>query len=257
MKTIRLFVILIAFSLQAQEEDERVVKEKYPTSFAFQFSGLLNNKFIESSPISLLNDTVISSIGMNYGFSFGGIIRRQFTDALGIEIGLKHNKRFFNVSGTVLDTNVTYKTDFAFTNYELPVMGLVFIQFSKEVFASAGLGFTAIYKPSSVYVQVNDVPVKRSFSFEGYAYQKFGFNANAQFGFEWRSERSGIFYIGGAASIPTSPLFSFVSVYRSPNEGVRVQQGEFVRSPFFSIDLRYYFPKVKNKGVQPNKGPIE
>ena len=257
MKFIWVILLFIALPILSQEKADDNEREKFPTSFAIQIRGLAHNRFSEASTLTLTNDTVISSIGMRNGFSFGGVIRRQYTDELGIELGLIHNKRYYNLASSPTDTNVTYTSDFAFTNYELPVKGLVFVKFSQSVFANVGLGMTALYKPSSVYVQVNDLPVKRSVSFEGNAYRKFGFNVDAQIGVEYRTRNSGTFYLGGSASIPTSPLFAFISVYRSQNESVRVDQGEFVRSPYFTLDLRYYFPKIRNKGDQPNKGLLD
>lgn len=250
--------LFFAVSVFAQEDElEKKEREKFPTSFALQFRGLANNGFIENAPITLNNDTVISSIGMNTGFSFGGIIRRRYTESLGIELGINHVKRFYNLTGSLIDSNFNYSGRYAFTNYELPISGVVFIKFSKKVFSSVGLGMTTIYKPSSVLKLHVDDAQKKSYTFEGNAFRKFGFNINAQFGFEYVSEQKGTFYIGGSASIPTSPLFAFISVYRDPSHGIRTDQATFVRSPYFSIDLRYFFPKIKNAGPQPIQGPIE
>ncbi len=251
------FLFLSTCAWAQDEELNKKEREKYPTSFALQIRGLTNNRFIEPNEISLNNDTVISSIGSRYGFSFGGIIRRRYTESLGIELGLHHVKRYYNVSGSLPDSNLNLSGRFAFTNYELPINGLVFVKFSEEFFANVGLGITTIYKPSSILKQLEDKTVNKSFSFEGYAYRKFGFNINAQAGIEYKTEKSGTFYFGAAASIPTSPLFAFISVYRNPENGIRTDQGTFIRSPYFSVELRYYFPKIKNTGQQPNRGPIE
>lgn len=257
MKITWIILLFVAIPVLSQERADENESEKYPTSFALQIRGLAHNRFVEPSILTQTNDTVISSIGMRNGFSFGGVIRRRYTDELGFEIGLIHNKRYFNLSSSPTDTNVTYTSHFAFTNYELPVKGLVFVKFSNSIFVNVGLGMTALYKPSSVYVQVDDLPVKRSASFEGYAFRKFGFNVDAQIGVEYRTRNSGIFYLGGSASIPTSPLFAFISVYRSQNECIRVDQAQFIRSPYFTLDLRYYFPKIRNKGDQPNKSLLD
>lgn len=257
MKWTLLFFLLVTFYSFAQVDGDKSEFEKFPTTFALQLRGLANNRVLEGSLIEMNNDTVLSSIGMRNGFSFGGIIRRQYTDNLGIELGLIHNKRYFDLSGSILDTNATYSGDFAFTNYEIPIMGLAFVKFSERLFANVGLGFSTLYKPSGVQVKLVDQDAKRAFSFEGNAFNKFSFNVNAQVGLEYRTERKGTFYLGGSASIPTSPLFAYIVVYESPKQGIRTDQGVYIRSPFFTLDLRYYFPKIKNKGIQPNKGPIE
>ena len=253
MKAIWIILLTISLPCFAQEPEKDNEREKFPTSFALQLRGLANNRFVEGSTLTQTHDTVVSTIGMRNGFSIGGIIRRRFTDQLGFELGIVHNKRYYDLTSTPTDTDVTYSTDFAFVNYELPVKGLVFIKFSKNIYSSVGLGITTLYKPSSVLKQVNDLPAKRSASFEGNAYNKFSFNADAQIGVEYRTRNSGTFYIGGSASVPTSPLFAFISVYKSLDESIRVDQSQFVRSPYFTVDLRYFFPKIKNKGEQPMK----
>ncbi len=255
MKFTILFILFVSsFGFSQNEKNER---EKFPTTFAVQLRGLTNNRVVEG-PFELNNDTVISTLNMRNGFSFGGVIRRQFTDNLGIEIGLIHNKRFYNISGNILDTNSILSSEMAFTNYEIPVNGLAFIKFSKTIYASAGLGFTMVYKPSSILKQVVDRQFDKRFVFAGLTDgNKFGFNINAQFGVEFRTERMGTFYVGGAASIPTNPLFEFVSAYTDEEGGIETYQSVDVRSPYFAIDLRYYFPKIRNKGVQPIQGPIE
>lgn len=256
MKKLYTFVVLFAFQAFGQEEIKSE-KEKFPTSFAFQVRGLANNRVMEGPVTELNNDTVLSTIRMRNGFSFSAIIRQQFTDNLGLEIGLIHNKRYYDVSGSVLNGNSAYGTDFAFTNYEIPVNGLAFIRFSRKVYSNVGLGVSFVYKPSNVYARVADFDANRSFTFEGFAFKRFNLNINGQYGVEYRSEKAGTFYLGGSLSIPTAPLFSFISVYKSPDEGIRTDQGITMRSPYFSIDLRYYLPKIKNKGIQPNQGPIE
>lgn len=247
---------LTAFSQEGLKKEER---EKYPTSFAIQLRGLVNNRAIEG-PLVLTNDINTSTIEMRNGFSFGGIIRRRFTDNLGVELGLNHTKRFFDLEGVIHGENATITGEFAQTNFELPVNGLVFIKFSQKFYGSAGLGVSTIYKPSSVTKEIVDKVNDRKFAFFGFSDKnKIDFNVNAQFGFEYRTEKYGTMYIGGGASIPTGPMFEFVSAYADEGNGNNITTYESgnISSPFFSLDLRFYFPKIRNKGVQPNKGPIE
>lgn len=248
------FSCFFAFGQEVQEK-----REKFPSHFAFQLRGLIPNKFSEPRTNTIFNDTLTSSITQNYGFSFGGVIRRRYTDGLGIEIGLNLSKRYYSLTTAVPDSNLFFDKKFAFTSFELPVNGLVFIKLSERVFTNAGLGASIIYKPSSVSVNGEGgfKEGKNEFSLAGIIVNKFNVNINAQLGFEYESDRKGIFYLGGSAHIPTAPLFYFLARYGYANSDIGTALVYEQRSPFFTVDLRYYFPTIRNKGEQPLKGPIE
>jgi hypothetical protein len=256
MKISLTFVILSMLGFSAFGQEIKEVREKFPTHFAFQLRGLVPNKFSEQRTNTVFNDTLTSSIKSKYGFSFGGVIRRRYTDRLGIEMGLNICKRYYDVSTGIPDSNQFFTKDFAFTNFELPVNGLVFIKLSERFYTNAGLGISAIYKPSSVAAE-EFKENKGEFSMAGIVEKKFNLNINAQLGFEFVSDRSGIFYLGGSAHIPTGTLFYFYSKYNYANSDIFSAVVYNQRSPFFTLDLRFYFPTIKNKGDQPLRGPIE
>ena len=83
MKITWIILLFVAIPVLSQERADENESEKYPTSFALQIRGLAHNRFVEPSILTQTNDTVISSIGMRNGFSFGGVIRRRYTDELG------------------------------------------------------------------------------------------------------------------------------------------------------------------------------
>ncbi|MFA7274119.1 MAG: outer membrane beta-barrel protein [Crocinitomicaceae bacterium] len=244
---------LVAFGQVLNEVKEK--REKYPTYFALQLRGLIPNKFSEQKLNTVFNDTLTSSIYQKNGFSFGGIIRKRYTKSLGVETGLNLSKRYYDLTVSVPDSGLAFNKDFSFTTFELPVNGLVFIQLTNKFFANAGLGVSAIYKPSSVGVLFKEG--KNAFTLGGIAYRKFNFNINAQLGFEFASEKSGTFYLGGSAHIPLTPLFAYVAHYSYANSDFASAVVYDQRSPFFTVDLRFYFPTIRNKGNQPLKGPIE
>lgn len=256
MKFVLLLFIFFLTNVYTFGQEIKEKKEKYPTHFGIQVRGLFPNKFSEQKTNTIFNDTLRSSITQKNGFSFGGIIRRRYTDRLGVEIGLNLSKRYFDVSTGIPDSNQFFKKDFAFTNFELPLNGLVFIKLSDRVYSNAALGLSAIYKPSSVASE-QFKEAKGEFSMAGIVENKFNVNINAQLGFEFVSDKNGSIYLGGSAHIPTGTFFYFYSKYTYANSDVFSAVVYNQRSPFFTVDLRFYFPTIKNKGEQPLKGPIE
>jgi hypothetical protein len=256
MKSILLFFLFSLANASVFGQEIKEKKEKFPSHFAFQLRGLIPNKFSEPKTNTVFNDTLTSSITQKNGFSFGGVIRTRYADRFGVELGLTICKRYFDVSTGIPDSGLFFSKDFAFTNFELPVNGLVFIQLSERVFTNAGLGISAVYKPSSVAAR-EFKENKSEFSMAGIVQNKFNLNINAQLGFEYVSDKNGAFYIGGSAHIPLSRLFYFYSKYTYANSDVFSAVVYEQKSPFFTFDVRYYFPTIKNKGMQPLRGPIE
>jgi hypothetical protein len=119
---------------------------------------------------------------------------------------------------------------------------------------NASLGFALTFKPTHVGIY-NSPGGYHAFSHTGFTRGKVGVDANANFGFEFRTEKKGFFYLGASARVPFSPLFDLVADYRWQGKLVRAI-GE-VDGSFLSINFKYFFPNIKNKGVQFVDGPIE
>lgn len=247
-----LMLVIFVFSGHAQNIPEP--KEKFPTFFAASVNGLFPNTFLNSKSLVLKDTLMNSSLTQGFGSSIGGLIRRSYTDRFSLEAGIYYSTRNYQVDISVPDSNIFSSTSLKFTSFELPVNGLVFIKLSEEIYANAALGFSFGYKPSSIGGS-NNPSGKHLFLYRGILNSKFSIDANAQFGFELRTRKSGFFYLGGSARVPLAPLFLFVSVYEYKTERYGLA-GE-ANGGYFSLDLRYYFHNVKNKGPQPLKGPIE
>ena len=80
---------------------------------------------------------------------------------------------------------------------------------------------------------------------------------NANVGFEFRTEKNGFFYLGGVARVPFKPLFDLYVQYDYTGTDYQSIMHGTVDGSFLSIELKYFFPNIKNKGIQFQKGPIE
>ena len=89
----------------------------------------------------------------------------------------------------------------------------------------------------------------------GFVDNKVGLGFNANLGFEYRTEKKGFFYLGGSARIPISNLFWLIADYRYEGHYQRLVGG--VDGSFLSIDFKYFFPNIRNRGTQFNDGPID
>jgi len=140
-----------------------------------------------------------------------------------------------------------------FIEYGLPINALMYIQLSNSIFMNASIGPAITFKPTDVKVFGTDGD--HSFTHYGISQNKVGLDINGNLGFELRTKKNGFFYIGGSARIPFFPIFEVLSFYDW--EGLSTRTSGPIEGNYFSIDLKYFFPNIKNKGVQFNEGPIE
>ncbi|MEY4522157.1 MAG: hypothetical protein RIT10_1342 [Bacteroidota bacterium] len=155
---------------------------------------------------------------------------------------------------SIPDSGIYAKNDLTFITFEIPVDLLVYIQMSKKVFASTALGVAMTFKPTDVGILT--LPGGSSiFSHTGFAQRKFVLDFDAHFGVEYRTEKKGFYYIGGAAKIPFSPLFDLIATYKY--QGNKTTYYGVVDGSFLAIEFKYFFHNTRNKGEQFKPGPIE
>jgi hypothetical protein len=234
-------------------QDKKEFKDKYETHFGFQGKVLLPNNFISSKTVNMINQSFEVNMTETNGVAYGAIIRKTYNEKFSIETGLNYYFRNFSFVSTVKDSNASATGNFTFTNFEVPLYGFVFIKLSNEVYANTALGLNFNYKPSAV--ESAEIANNQKFTNRGIPLSSFGLDVAAQFGFEYRTRRSGMFYLGGNVKVPLTPLFNILSIYQKGGNAIKMA-GKYQGS-LFSIDLRYYFPEIKNKGSQPLQGPIE
>jgi hypothetical protein len=81
------------------------------------------------------------------------------------------------------------------------------------------------------------------------------FDLTCSVGFEYRTKKSGVFYVGGSARVAMAPVFLLVAKYRYVNDS-RVVYGN-VNGSYLSVDLKYFLPYKRASNLIFKQGPIE
>lgn len=231
-------------------------KEKFPSYFGLQVRSVFPNEFTGTPVNSFTNKEYSTSISQKMGFSFGGTIRKGLTKLIAFESGINFTQRNFDLTMELADSNVSAENNFSFICYDIPINALIYVQLTEQFYMNASLGFAMTFKPTSIGVLTTPKGL-HSFTHTGYAAKKFGVDLNANFGFEYRTEKSGFFYLGGSARVPLAPLFDFVSEYTiQATSYSNVVYGE-IDGSYLSLDIKYFFPNIKTRGPQFIPGPIE
>jgi hypothetical protein len=241
--TILLFTVLSVHS-----------QRNVPSYFGIQVKPIFPTRFIGEPSLTLEKDEFSTTITQKTGFSFGGTVRAGITNLLALETGINFNQRHFDIEMSVVDSAVYAKNDLTFVSYDIPINGLVYVQLSDNIFMNASLGVALTFKPTHVGIVTNPGG-SFSFTHTGLVNRKTGFDLNANFGFEYRTKRSGFFYFGGTARVPFKPIFDLIAQYKY--QGYKVNTRGEVDGSFLTIDFKYFFPNIKNSGTQFQNGPIE
>lgn len=228
--------------------------EKFPSYFGLQIKPLIPGNFLGRSTTNVEYNGFSAKFTQKTGYSFGGSVRIGVTKLLNIETGIHFVQRYYNVDFSLPDSNLTAKNDFGIVSYDIPLNLLTYIQITDRFFMNASLGGSFIYNPTDVATKVS-LTGGHIFLQEGRRFSRFAFETSANFGVEYRTEKSGIFYLGASARIPIKPIFQVAAVYQ--NEGYKSVAIGNINGAYLALDIRYYFPNIKRKGTQFMPGPIE
>ncbi|MDG1332900.1 MAG: hypothetical protein P8P74_11270 [Crocinitomicaceae bacterium] len=244
-----IIILLLSFSSLGQEKTD-----KLPTYFGIQVRPIFPTKFIGDPVTTVSGDGFESSISQRLGYGFGGTVRANVTKLIAIESGINFTQRYFDISASLPDSNVFGSKSMTFIEYDIPINALVYIQLSEKIFMNASLGVAVSYKPTNTRIQIRPEG-KHYFAMYGLRKNSLGFDLNANLGFEYRTKKSGFFYIGGSARVPFQPLFQYAAIYSYDANDVVLSAD--VDGSFLTIDFKYFFPLIKNRGKQFLNGPIE
>lgn len=194
----------------------------------FQYRPMIVSSFFSDPKSSTIN-TIDFSISQKGGYSAGMILRRGFTRQLSFETGINYTKRNFNLE--IRDTAFTGRSDFTIIGYEIPVQGMIFLRMAEKIYATTAFGVSMDMYPSNV--------ATRDTYFRHYAlrHSVFQFAALANLGAEYRTEKSGYFYLGASYHLPLS-YFYLASVMYEPTRDISRMK---LSGTFLTLDLRYYF----------------
>jgi len=249
----KIYLILLALFFYSSSFSQDA-KKNPPSYFGIQVKPIFPSSFIGSPETTLANGGFNVKINQKAGYSFGGTVRIGLTKLIALETGLNFTERNFNLSMEVPDSNAFATNTMSFIEYDAPINALFYIQLAESWFMNASIGFALTYRPTDISV-FNSPGGENTFTIFGVRRQKAGIDANANFGFEYRTKKKGFFYLGGSARVPFSPVFDVIANYNW--QGNLIQTIGEVDGSFLAIEFKYFFPNIDNKGPQFQEGPIE
>jgi hypothetical protein len=226
------FLLHISVGLQAQENTYTA---------GFQYRPIIPSGFFNTTTKEVKQNGIDFSISQKTGYSAGMMIRRGYTKRFSVETGINYTKRNFSLS--ITDTTFTGKSDFTIIGYEIPLQGIIFLKVTNKIYMNTAFGLSMDMYASNIYTY------DTYFKHFSRRHSIFQFAALANLGFEYRSKKSGLFYIGSSYHLPLS-YFYYSSIQYQPTQEAA---GLKLSGTFLTLDFRYYFheepvkPKKKKK----------
>lgn len=258
------YLLLLLFTLsighrgygQNDNNDRILGKPKYLSYFGLQFKPLFATNFITASQLKLIGNELTADYRQKFGFTFGGNVRVGLSKVVNLETGLNFVQRNYDINFDVhsVTTNMSAKTQFRIIAYDLPVNALFYIKLSNLFYMNASLGASLGYLPTNVW-KTYVINSFEKFSHEGRRFSHFYGAANANVGFEMRTQKIGFFYLGASIQVPFKPIFQIAAAYKRSGHN-EVLYGN-VSGSYITFDVRYYFKNNNERKSINNRGPIE
>lgn len=256
MQKIPFILFIFTFSFVSFGQYQK--KERFPSYFGIVASPVIPNNFIGAVHSELIDSTgsMTTDFHNKWGFTFGATIRIGLTKNISLETGISQVRRVYNVGVSIPDSNIYDSQKLSFINYDIPLNALFYVKMTEKWYADASLGISITHYPSDV--QDSMLPeAKKAIFIQGLRTSSTYFAFNAGFGFEYRTEKAGTFFLGFGAKVPFKSPFFGVSILRQSGTSKQLVAYKPIDAGYFTIDFRYFIPTPKKKQNPVNKPLIE
>lgn len=179
------------------------------------------------------------------GIAYGMSVRVGLSKMLSLETGLGQIQRRYQFN-TVNDTNgYDGSRSFRYVGYELPLTALVYLRLGERTWMNTALGASLDFYPSDAQTIVGTGESGIYVFRQNWAQASILGNI----GFEYRTERSGYFYLGATYHRPFTDLAQADATwtYFGPPAVQRFTTRMALSGTYLTIDLRYYFHEDPDK----------
>jgi len=233
-----LLVLTLLFSVHLVVAQERVI------TAGIQFKPMLPQGFFNAESSQEFADNVNFTQDQKFGYAAGMVVRWGITKSISLETGINYVRRNFKI--TIDSLNDAYEADinYGIIGYEIPIAGLIYVRLSRQWYMNASFGASIDLFPRDFYA---DATNDQRWIHETVRESWIQVSGLANLGFEYRTEKSGYFYLGSSYHQPFTDMYqSKIGRGNKPNATVILP----VNGSYLTLDFRYFFhedPQKKKK----------
>lgn len=211
------------------------------TTFGIQLRPIVPIQFFDAG-IQEKNQNNIQYINQpKFGLSFGMVIRKGFTKSLSLETGLNFLKRNYDLTINDLDSSFSGTSNFSIVNYEIPVLGLVYVRLGRNMFMNVAGGVSFDIYPTPLFV--SDEYFTNAVNRTNWIQP----SLLANLGWEYRTEKSGYIYFGASLHRSFSKIFTEFVVYNGESGNRKEEETFDLTGNYLTLDIRYFFHEDKQQ----------
>jgi hypothetical protein len=212
------------------------------TAFGLQYRPILAAPLLDTGPVRSGNEEFDATLVPELGHDFGVVLRWGIGERLAIETGIDQIRRNFSIR--VKDQKSSYqdRIDFNMLAYQLPLRALLYVRIGRDLYANVAAGAVAdIFPTDWTGGDGNSSQFTQRFN-----WLLGGFTANL--GMEYRTKKSGAFYLGGTYHRPITnppkygPNIAAMEVSYKRDQQRLFRQTLVVPGNYITLDLKYFFP---------------
>jgi hypothetical protein len=211
------------------------------TTFGIQFKPMVPSKFFETSAETYSTDELTMTLTPRFGINFGCIIRKGFTPTWSLETGINLVQRNYRLQFEHDQLPEKETMNYRFIGYEIPLQGLLYLRLGENLYVNASGGMSIDLYPSNVETSNGYFVDSLAFDFYQKTIRQSWLQASvlANIGFEWRTKKSGYFYLGASYHRPFNSIayvYAEIKIDTNPAAVTYPVSGNYL-----TIDLRYFF----------------
>lgn len=228
--------------------------QKGVTTMGIQLKPMVPSQFFGTGPIRQLSDHTDALLENQLGWNSGVVIRRGLNNMWSLETGISMVQRNYKVSFESLRFGFSESMTYRLVGYEIPIQALIYVQLGKQWFMNGSGGMALNFYPSNLEKFGNTVVDTTFIDYHVKTYRNNWMMPSvlANLGFEYRTPKSGFFYVGASYHRPLSDIA--LSNLRIETNGSGDDTPFFLNGTYLTLDLRYFLPestsgKSKKKGT--------
>lgn len=210
--------------------------------FGISARPILPFDWLDTGPETRSEESLTVTMAPRAGFNFGMFIQQPITRQIAFETGINLVRRNFRSTFEEQATDTSSFVNFAFVGYEIPVQALLFVQLGEDVWMNGSAGFSFDMYPSetttNIFFQRDTVAYDYRVSSLRFNWLQISMVAN--YGFEYRTPKSGAIYLGATYHRPFQAIARTRSKLEIATVGTTVEHQ--LNGSYLTLDFRYIFP---------------
>lgn len=227
-----------------------VAAQQGVTTFGIQFKPMVPSAFFETGPVSFNTDELKMTLTPRFGVNFGCIVRKGLTPTWSFETGINLVQRNYDIQFEHERLPKGETLNYRFIGYEIPLQGLLYMRLGKQLYVNASGGMSVDLYPSNVESSKGYFVDTVAFDFYQKTIRQSWLQASvlANLGFEWRTKKSGYFYLGASYHRPFNDIgfvYAEIKIDTDPATVIYPVSGNYL-----TIDLRYFFHEDPERRIK-------